>query len=90
MIGDYVLLREPSRLEGGRHVPRSKERNDMTTRQTGFINVFIGKGNYRYPSAIVHKTRSAAENAQKNETEGNPVYIAEITWDEPDGIPWNP
>jgi hypothetical protein len=62
----------------------------MTKRQIGYLNIFIGKGSYRYPSGIVHKTRAAAENAQKNPTEGEPVYIAEIQWDEPNGIPWNP
>ena len=62
----------------------------MTKRQIGYVNVFIGKGNYRYPSGIVHKTKTAAKNAQKKPTEGKPVYVAEIQWDEPDGIPWNP
>ena len=57
--------------------------------RNGYVNVFIGKGNYRYPSGIIHKTREAAERAKdKPELVGNPVYVAQVTWEEPDGYSW--
>ena len=55
----------------------------------GYVNVFIGKENYRYPSALIHKTREAAQKATTSPgLVGKQVYVAELTWEEPDGQPW--
>lgn len=55
----------------------------------GWINIFVGRDNHRYPSGIVHRSKADALAAQNNPTlEGRPIAVVKIEWDEPIGNPW--
>jgi hypothetical protein len=51
---------------------------------TAYTNVFDdGKGR-RYPGGILFETAQAAVEAQEKPTRGTAVFVAQITWSEPD------
>lgn len=51
---------------------------------TGYTNVFDdGKGR-RYPGGIIFGSAKAAVEAQDKPTKGTAVFVAQITWSEPD------
>jgi hypothetical protein len=71
----------------GRRIERraeSKKEELSVQTYTAYTNVFDdGKGR-RYPSGIIFETAQAAVEAQRKPTVGTAVFVAQITWSEPD------
>jgi hypothetical protein len=51
--------------------------------EEGWIIIFEGNDNFRYPSAVVHKTFNDAQAAlDRRDQEGAPLKIIKICWDD--------
>jgi hypothetical protein len=51
---------------------------------TAYTNIFDDGQGRRYPGGIIFETAKAAVEAQERPTKGTAVFVAQVTWAEPE------